>query len=95
MDETTILEKVKTCLRITTDDFDDEVSDLIEACKQDLATAGVVVPNENDILILQAIKTYCRAHFGIPENYDKLKASYDEQKAQLSMRTGYTVWANG
>lgn len=95
MDETTILDKVKMSLRITTDDFDDEVLDLIEACKQDLATAGVVVPETNDTLILQAIKTYCRANFGIPDNYDKLKASYDEQKAQLSMRTGYTVWANG
>lgn len=96
MDETTILAKVKLSLRIVTDDFDDEVQDLIDACKQDLATAGVVVPETNDTkftLILQAIKTYCRANFGIPENYDKLKASYDEQKAQLSMRTGYTEWA--
>jgi hypothetical protein len=32
--------------------------------------------------------------FGNPENYDKLKAAYDEMKAQLSMATGYTVWGN-
>lgn len=92
MDDTTILAKVKLSLRIVTDDFDDEVQDLIEACKSDLQTAGVIVSNV-DNLVLQAIKTYCRANFGIPENYDKLKASYDEQKAQLSMRTGYTEWA--
>lgn len=95
MDEQTILEKVKTSLRITTDDFDDEVLDLIQACLADLTTAGVIVPETNDILILQAVKTFCRAHFGIPDNYDKLKASYDEQKAQLSMKSGYTLWSNG
>lgn len=95
MDDTTILTKVKTSLRITTDDFDDEVQDLIEACVADLSTAGVIVPDYSDTLILQAVKTFCRAHFGVPDNYDKLKASYDEQKAQLSMRSGYTNWANG
>lgn len=95
MDEQTILEKVKTSLRITTDDFNDEVLDLIQACLADLTTAGVIVPETNDILILQAVKTFCRAHFGIPDNYDKLKASYDEQKAQLSMKSGYTLWSNG
>jgi len=28
----------------------------------------------------------------LPEDYDKLKRSYDEQKAQLSNATNYTVW---
>ena len=95
MDDNTILNRVKQSLRIVSDDFDDEILDLIEACKLDLGTAGIVIPDTLDNLVLQAIKTYCRAHFGIPDNYDKLKASYDEQKAQMSMRTGYTTWANG
>lgn len=95
MDDNTILTRVKQSLRIVSDDFDDEIQDLIDACKLDLGTAGVVIPNTLDTLVLQAIKTYCRAHFGVPDNYDRLKASYDEQKAQLSMRTGYTTWANG
>jgi hypothetical protein len=41
-----------------------------------------------------AIVTYCKLNFGEPDNYDKLKESYDEQKAQLSMADGYTVWGN-
>jgi hypothetical protein len=28
--------------------------------------------------------------FGNPDNYEQLKASYDEQKAQLSMSAEYT-----
>lgn len=87
-----ILAKVKVSLRVTTDAFDDEISDLISACQSDLQAGGVVIPNTIDTFVLQAIKTYCRAHFGNPDNYDRLKASYDEQKAQMSMRTGYTQW---
>lgn len=96
MDLATILEKVKVAVRTTTTDegLEDELTDLIQACLLDLQTAGVVIPATIDTLVLQAVKTYCRMHFGAPADYDKLKASYDEQKAQLSMRTGYTKWVD-
>lgn len=93
MDDATILEKVKLALRIVTNDFNDEIADLIKACKSDLQAGGVIV-SVVDEFILQAIKTYCKANFGNPSNYDRLKASYDEQKAQLGMRSGYTKWVN-
>lgn len=87
-----MLEKVKLALRITTDAFDSELNDLIEAAQLDLGIAGVVVPAEVDAIVSRAIITYCKLHFGEPDEYDRLKASYDEQKAQLSMATGYTTW---
>lgn len=86
-----ILDKVKTSLRVVTDDFDDEISDLITSAQYDLGCAGIAY-EQMDELILRAIITYCRMNFGNPENYDRLKRSYDEQKAQMSMRTGYTQW---
>ena len=95
MADTTILGKVKLTLRVVTDDFDEEISDLIDSAQEDLKTAGFIIPEPIDELVLMAVKTYVRAHFGNPENYERLKASYDEQKAQLSMRSGYTKWANG
>lgn len=93
MDDAILLEKVKLALRVVTDDFDEEISDLISAAVSDLQAAGVVI--KMDSFVMMAIKTYCKCHFGNPENYDRLKSSYDEQKAQLSMRTGYTKWVNG
>lgn len=87
-----LLLKVKTALRITTDAFDDELTDLIEAAKLDLQIAGVVIPAELDAIVNRAIITYCKMHFGIPDDYDRLKRSYDEQKAQLSTATGWTDW---
>lgn len=87
-----ILNKVKTALRIVTDDFDDEILDLIQAALLDLGIAGVTNDDTTNALIIRAVTTYCKAHFGEPDQYDRLKASYDEQKAQLSMATGYTAW---
>lgn len=86
-----MFEKVKTVLRLTTDAFDGEVTDLIRAAILDLGVAGVE-GCERDPLIIRAVETYCKMHFGDPEDADRLKASYDEQKAQLSMHTGYTNW---
>ncbi len=87
-----MLAKVKLALRISTDVYDSELNDLIEAAKLDLGVAGVVVPQTVDALVTKAIITYCKMSFGLPEDYDRLKRSYDEQKAQLSNATGYTNW---
>lgn len=88
-----MLNKVKMALRIVTNSYDSELTDLIEAAKQDLGIAGVIVPAALDAIVTRAIITYCKMLFGLPEDYDKLKASYDEQKAQLSNATGYTDWS--
>ena len=87
-----MLNKVKMALRITTTAYDDELMDLIEAARLDLGIAGVVIPPQIDAIVSRAIITFCKMSFGLPEDYDKLKASYDEQKAQLSNATGYTNW---
>lgn len=86
------IDKIKLALRITTDAFDSELTDLIDAAEADLGIAGVVLPETLDAICTRAIITYVKMHFGEPDEYDRLKASYDEQKAQLSMATGYTEW---
>lgn len=88
----TLLTATKLALRITTDAFNDELKRLIKAGQQDLGIAGVVVPETLDEIVSTAVITYVKMNFGNPENYDRLKRSYDEQKAQLSMATGYTSW---
>ena len=88
-----MLSKVKLALRITTNAFDSELTDLITAAQLDLGIAGVTVPAPLDELVSRAIITYCKMSFGLPEDYDRLKKSYDEQKAQLVTATGYTTWS--
>lgn len=85
-----LIDDVKVACRVTVNTFDSELNRLINAAKLDLGIAGIVLPNELDDICNQAIVTYCKMNFGNPDNYEPLKASYDEQKAQLSMATGYT-----
>jgi hypothetical protein len=92
----TTLSKVKKALRVVTDEFDGEISDLILAALADLGIAGANGENvaQSDVLTQTAIITYVKMNFGEPDEYDRLKASYDEQKAQMSMASGYTVWGD-
>ena len=89
-----MLEMVKTALRIKTTADDSELTYLIAAAQLDLGIAGVVLPAEMDEIVQRAIITYCKMSFGLPEDYDRLKMSYDEQKAQLITATGYTNWGD-
>lgn len=95
-----MLDRVKLALLITGNDFDSELSDLIDAAAKDLGIAGVdalvISTDTNDALIIRAIITYCGYQFeimhGSLDRSAAYKKSYDEQKAQLGMATGYTTW---
>lgn len=90
--DSNLLTKTRQALRITTTEFDGEIGDLGDAAMADLGIAGVIA-EQDDPLITRAVITYVKMNFGdVVDDYDRLKASYDEQKAQLSMATGYTIW---
>ena len=97
-----MLDRVKLALLITGNDFDSELSDLIDAAAKDLGIAGVdalvISTDTNDALIIRAIITYVGYQFeimhGSLDRSAAYKKSYDEQKAQLGMATGYTTWSN-
>lgn len=85
-----MLNKVKMALRITTNAYDAELEDLINAACADLGVVGVEASSSTgDSLLTMAIITYVRMRFGQPDDYERLKTSYDEQKAQLISCTGY------
>lgn len=94
-----LIDDVKISLRVTTNAYDSEINDLIDSAKKDLQIAGImesvtVSTADMNKAVVTAIKTYCKMNFGNPQNYENLKKSYDEQKAQMSMSTGYTDWGN-
>lgn len=86
-----MLTKVKMALRVNGSAYDTEINSLINSAIRDLLLAGIYFPTapEDDDLIVTAVTTYVRMHFGSPDNYGNLKASYDEQKAQLQVADDY------
>ena len=88
-----MLDAVKLSMRpaIKTKVYDADILDLIETAKADLASVGIQ-GDQTDPLIRQAIKLYCRCNFGNPEQPEKLKAAYDELKAQMQTCSKYTDW---
>ena len=87
-----LLTATKLALRITTDAYDSEITRLLNTAKLDLGVAGVELPSTLDGLVTTACITYVKMQFGSPEEYERLKRSYDEQKAQMATCTGYTDW---
>lgn len=93
-----MLDLVKKALRITTDAFNDELQNLIDSALVDLGFGGAipeVLTEDGDPIVKQAVITYCKMNFGLPEDYDRLKRSYDEQKAQLGTSSDYTNFGEG
>lgn len=95
MADTSLVTAAKLAARITTTAFDDQIDMLLDTAMLDLGVAGVEIPEQLDALVKQAAITYFLMNFGQPDEYDRLKRSYDEQKAQLATCTGYTDWLNG
>lgn len=95
MDVTNILSKAKTALRIVTDAFDGEITDLIEAGYQTLSTRGVNINDPEAPMVLKAVLTYVRMYFGQPDDYDRLRAAWETQLGQLMTTTGFTRWSDG
>lgn len=96
---TSLLDDAKLRLRLHTGAFDDEVKDLIEAAAADLIRHNAIQESQLnadrvDPLIKRAIMTYVRAYFGDPEDPERLKADYENQKAMLMTTSGYTDWGD-
>ena len=101
-----MLNECKLAVRVTHAMYEPELCSLMDAAAKDLTIAGIVIPGtvsfaqtENgmvdnstltDALVMRAIFTYVRAHFGSPPDYDKLVEAYNTQKVQLMHATGYT-----
>lgn len=86
-----MLNIVKASLRISDSnyDFDSEIIDLIEQCKDDLGASGVKSDAlldtniDTDGNIRRLITLYCKSNFGL-ENPDKdwFNTQYDKKKAE-------------
>lgn len=92
-----LLDDVKVACRVSSTAYNTELSDLISAAFKDLGITDIapeyLTATDTEPLIKRAVITYCKMNFGEIEDgkYDRLKASYDEQKSQLLMSSAYNI----
>lgn len=96
---TSLLSDAKLRLRLHITAFDEEIKDLINAAAADLVRHNAIQESQLeaetiDPLIKRAIMTYVRAFFGDPEDPERLKEDYENQKAMLMTTSGYTDWGD-
>lgn len=85
----------RQCLRITSEDFDGEIKDLILAAREDMRLCGVLperTTDEADPLIKRAVASYVKAEFGLDnEEADKYRAAYGRLKTALALASDYII----
>jgi uncharacterized phage protein (predicted DNA packaging) len=90
-----MLNDIKNSLRVSGDDLNIEIVDLVEAAKADLILSGVNRDKviDTDPLIKRAITVYCKANFGYedPKIAERFEQSYISLKYHLTLSAEYTV----
>lgn len=98
-----MLALVKIALRIATTVYDSELLALMSAAVADISHVGaefevtevkdaeqtVIDYTITDPLIRDAVIMYVKLYFGSPDDFDRLKAAYDEKKGQLRESSAY------
>jgi len=81
-------------IRTSSTASDGELTDLINAARDDLVLGGVLpvwALDESDALIKKAIMTYVKGEYGLDnEDSEKYRASYHDQKVALTLSSKYT-----
>lgn len=88
MDE--YIEKLRKRLRIASDAFDDEISDLASACQKDMESSGIY-GDLSDPLYFQAVVLYEKAYFGSNEDSEKMQEAYRALTISMSLSGDYNV----
>ncbi|TDO77687.1 gp6-like head-tail connector protein [Halanaerobium saccharolyticum] len=93
-----LLDDVKTSLRITANDYDAEITGVIEAAKSDLDTKGLLKIEETDDLTVYAITLYCKGNFGYDnpeaERFLEVYESIANKLSQLREYNSYKITIN-
>lgn len=82
------IEKIKERLRITSDAFDAEVEDLVNACRKDMELSGIYGDLSNP-LYFQAVVLYEKTYFGSSDDAEKMQKAYEALKTSMSLAGGY------
>lgn len=86
----TILQKVKLSLRTSHDRLDEDILADIDACMADLKMHGVIYATDQDPLIYNAVKLYCKSLYtDDPVKSEAFLQRYKNLRDCLKIAEGY------
>lgn len=89
-----LIDSVKTTLRISHNKLDDDISQHISACLDDMKRLGIAIPDDvEDVadmpLLFSAVKIYCMAQFDFLNKGEQYKKGYESLRDTLSLSSNY------
>ena len=85
-----MLEKIKTALRISHNQLDSEIQDVIDAAMTSLMAAGVhSAGHESDPLIVNAVKLYAKWQMNYMDKSDQFEKAWKAAVVMLSLCGDY------
>lgn len=83
------LNQLMKAVRVKSKTAEEEIEDLIRACKKDLEISGVYVTDDTDPLYRQATKLYCKANYGYDKDTEKFGSAYAALRDSMALSGDY------
>lgn len=85
-----LLEELFHALRVSkTEAIETEITSLCLVAVADLKRQGVDIVNLDDPLVKQAVKLYCKAHYGYDKDTERFDLAYTSLSAAMSLCGDY------
>lgn len=88
MNNTLLIEELKRIVRVRSADAEFELEGLVASCKKEMEVAGIY-GDEADPLYRQAIRLYCKAHYGYDEDAERFREAFDSLRDAMALSGDY------
>ena len=79
---------MKRIVRVRSADAELELQGLVEACKKEMELAGIY-GDETDPLYRQAVRLYCKSHYGYDEDTERFQAAFGSLRDAMALSGNY------
>lgn len=84
-----LVQDLKKAVRVKSDAADGEIRGLVEACVTELRIAGVYARDLEEPLCRQAVKLYCKAHYGYDDKTERFLEAYRSLRDSMALSGDY------
>ena len=88
MSDMLLIEELKRIVRVRSADAELELQRQVEACKKEMELAGIY-GDEADPLYRQAVRLYCKSHYGYDEDTERFQAAFGSLRDAMALSGNY------